>query len=142
MKHFLKIIISLFLIISACSDNATEPQNILKIEDIVGRYSSMELTKAENGVVTDLYEIGVRLEIILNSDYTMGGTFFVPDTLGLLEEDMEGDILVNLNGTFSFAEDTLKIESNIDLFIRDANWFFDGNKMYTEDFIHAVLVKK
>ena len=142
MKHFLKIIISLFLIISACSDNATEPLNTLKIEDIVGRYSSMELTKAENGVVTDLYEIGVRLEIILNSDYTMGGTFFVPDTLGLLEEDMEGDILVNLNGTFSFAEDTLKIESNIDLFIRDANWFFDGNKMYTEDFIHAVLVKK
>ena len=139
MKHFLKIIISLFLIISACSDNATEPQNTLKIEDVVGKYSSAEMTKVEDGVVTDLYEVGVRLEIILNSDYTIGGTFFVPDTLGLLEEDMEGDILVNLNGTFSFAEDTLKIESDIDLFIRDANWIFDGNKMYTEDFIHVVL---
>ena len=103
----------------------------------------------ENDVLVEMtrdtinfYDVGLRLSMELKSDSSFSASMFIPDTLGLLEEDANGDKSFTFDGNFSVKSDSLNFDTKTDIYIRDAHWIIDGNKIYTNDFAHTILQKE
>ena len=134
MFKSLIIVLGIVMILLSCSDDSTNPKD----EYVFGKYKVTELSA--QGI--NYLEVGMYFEMELKSDSSFVGYMFVPDTLGLLEDDVEGDQEINFIGTFSVWRDKLNFETDEDLYIRDAVWTIEGNKIYTKDFAYTVLTKQ
>ena len=134
MFKSLIIVLGIVMILLICSDDLTNPKD----EYVFGKYKVTELSA--QGI--NYLEVGMYFEMELKSDSSFVGYMFVPDTLGLLEDDVEGDQEINFIGTFSGWRDKLNFETDADLYIRDAVWTIEGNKIYSKDFAYTVLTKQ
>ena len=134
MFKSLIIVLGIVMILLSCSDDSTNPKD----EYVFGKYKVTELSA--QGI--NYLEVGMYFEMELKSDSSFVGYMFVPDTLGLLEDDVEGDQEINFIGTFSVWRDKLNFETDEDLYIRDAVWTIEGNKIYSKDFAYTVLTKQ
>lgn len=96
------------LVIAACNESTTEPEEPVTAAEIVGTYDATELTA--NGISVS----GAQLTLTLSADGTTSGELFVPEQGG-------GGETSSMEGTYSFdqASATVTLDQPADTFVRD-----------------------
>ena len=100
----------------------TEPvgEVVLTMQNIAGTYYGLTITSEENGVVTDQYWRGARIELILQSDSATAGRIFIPpDTAGCCGVD------TTLAGSWLLDGNTVTLSLVNDTFLRAMSLVFE-----------------
>lgn len=129
--------------ILACSGDQTQPsaQFAGTYHASATAYEASVFTVTQNGVTTDLLAQGAVLDMTLTDDGHTSGHMFV-------EGGDEGgaDLDVDLAGTWTATDGTVRFDQQADTFIRDIPFTLSGNLLsgtFTKPgvSVHAVLVK-
>ncbi len=100
-------------LLAGCGDAGTGPQRLTR-EELLGPYMATTFTAESAGITLDRLKQGAHLIITLRADGSTTGQLFVPLAA-------EGDLVLDLAGTFSFDEGTglLSFDQPVDTFVRD-----------------------
>lgn len=118
--------LGLALATAACGDD-DDPFSPT-MENVAGSYTASTFT-AQSDLLgnLDLLAMGASVSITLDEDGTTTGRLFVPE----LGED-DGDVDVDLTGTWSLTGDTVTFSQTGDSFIRDVDFVASENRLTGE----------
>lgn len=126
----LYILLGLSFVIASCSKDSTpitvNPPADLTPSQVAGSYQAILFKlKLSAPDTLNLLLLGSTMNVTLGSDLSMRGRLFVNDTLGV--NNGNGDLDIDLAGTFQISRDTLRLRTTADTFVRDVRWVYkDG----------------
>lgn len=96
------------LLLAGCSDILPPPPPSVHftMEEVAGSYEAtrMDAIETTTGEVTDLLAAGAEFELTLTDDGRTAGQLFLPEEARVFEEDPQGDLLIDLAGTYTILE--------------------------------------
>lgn len=123
-----RVLLTLLLLapLVGCDDDPTAPTR----ERLAGDYRATTLTVTQGGSTLDALAAGVELEVTLRADGTTEGRFFVP---AALNEPDEGDLVADLEGTWTLQGSTVRFEHDADTLVRDMEFTVRGRRLEAEE---------
>lgn len=100
--------------LAACGDDPVTPT----LELVAGTYEATSFT-AEG---QDILAAGGSLTLTLDTDGTVSGNLFVPESVG-------GPIDADMAGTFVLTGSSITIEQAADTFVRDTDWTWSNGAL-------------
>jgi len=113
------------LVVLAACDGETGPGGVAGPPgDAAGAYAATSFTLTQGGPEEDLLAQGSAITLTLLTGGTTTGHMFVPAAL-----TGEADFDEDLDGTWTQANDVVRLEHSADTFLRDIDLVVSGNKL-------------
>jgi hypothetical protein len=110
--------------VAACDGEAGSNGIAGPAGDAAGAYAATSFTLNQGGPEEDLLAQGSSITLTLLADGTTTGHMFVPAAL-----TGEGDFDEDLDGTWTQADDVVRLEHTADTFLRDIDLVVSGNEL-------------